>query len=169
MARTRPRAPTPSQTVGPFFGFAMPFGSDADAVAPGSQGAIRIEGQMVDGAGDPVPDGLIEVWREDQFARCRTDAEGAFHVTVRKPGPGPSIGGRTQAPHLDVTVFARGLLRHLATRIYFPDEEEANRLDPILELVAAERRHSLTANSDGGTLRFDIRLQGDDETVFFAL
>jgi protocatechuate 3,4-dioxygenase alpha subunit len=169
MARTGPRAPTPSQTVGPFFGFAMPFGSDADAVAPGSHGAIRVEGQMLDGAGDPVPDGLIEVWGEDQFARCRTDAEGAFHVTVRKPAARPGIDGRTQAPYLNVTVFARGLLRHLATRVYFPDEEEANRLDPILERVPADRRNSLIAHRGDGALRFDIRLQGEGETVFFAL
>ena len=109
------RAPTPSQTVGPFFGFALPFHGAADAVDPGEPGAVRIEGQLLDGAGQAVPDALIEVSYDDQFARCATDAEGAFHFTVRKPAP---VGG---APHLTVTVFARGLLRQLVTRIYFPD------------------------------------------------
>jgi protocatechuate 3,4-dioxygenase alpha subunit len=165
----RARVPTPSQTVGPFFGFAMPFAGDADAVAPRSPGSVRIEGRLVDGAGEPVPDGLVEVWCQDQFARSRTDAEGAFHVTVKKPAGGLRIDGRVHAPHLNVTVFARGLLRHLATRLYFPDESEANGLDPILELVESGRRDSLIARSDGGGLHFDIRLQGEDETVFFEL
>ena len=159
----RRRAPTPSQTVGPFFGFALPFHGDADAVDPGAPGSVRIEGQLLDGAGEAVPDGLIEVWHGDQFARCRTDGEGAFHFTIRKP---PPAGG---APHLTVTVFARGLLRQLVTRIYFPDEEDANRTDPVLELVDSTNRHTLIARRDGGALIFDIRLQGQNETVFFAL
>ncbi len=156
--------PTPSQTVGPFFGFALPFPSDADAVAPGSPGAIRIEGQLLDGAGEPVPDGMLEAWCADQFARCRTDPEGAFHFTVRKPQPGPEA-----APHLEVAVFSRGLLRHLMTRIYFPDEAEANASDPVLQRVEAGRRATLVAQSDGATLHFDVRLQGENETVFFSI
>jgi protocatechuate 3,4-dioxygenase, alpha subunit len=163
------RVPTPSQTVGPFFGFALPFASDADAVTAGSARAQRIEGQVLDGAGHPVPDSLVELWHGEQFARCRTDAEGAFYFNVRKPPAVRRPDGRVQAPHLNVTIFARGLLRHLATFVYFPDEEEANRADPVLELLEPEARDTLIAGRDGEVLRFDIRLQGDGETAFFAL
>lgn len=156
--------PTPSQTVGPFFGFALPFPSDADAVPPGSPGAIRIEGRLLDGEGEPVPDGMLEAWCGDQFARCRTDAEGAFHFTVRKPEASPA-----GAPHLEVAVFSRGLLRHVMTRIYFPDEEEANASDPVLRLVDAVRRATLVAIPDAASLRFDVCLQGENETVFFQI
>jgi protocatechuate 3,4-dioxygenase, alpha subunit len=159
----RRRAPTPSQTVGPFFGFALPFHGDAEAVDPGAPGSVRIEGQLLDGAGQPVPDALIEVAHDDLFARCATDAEGAFHFTVRKPPPADG------APHLTVTVFARGLLRHLVTRLYFPDEEDANRADPVLGLVEPNDRNTLMASRAGAVLTFDIRLQGQNETVFFAL
>ena len=154
--------PTPSQTVGPFFGFALPFEGDSTAVDPGAP-AVRIEGQLFDGAGAPVGDGLIEVWEGGQFARCRTDPEGVFHFVVHKP----AAGGGESAPHLEVTVFARGLLRHLATRMYFPGEA-ANAADPVLEL-AGPRRETLVARDEDGVLRFDIRLQGEDETVFFEL
>jgi len=156
--------PTPSQTVGPFFGFALPFDADADAVPMGSPGVVRIEGQVFDGANDVVRDALLEAWHEDQFARCRTDEEGAFHLTVRKP-----IAGDGEAPFLNVMVFARGLLRHLPTRVYFPDEEDANASDRVLNRVDAARRHTLIAQSDGDVLHFDIHLQGESETVFFAL
>jgi protocatechuate 3,4-dioxygenase alpha subunit len=162
------RAPTPSQTVGPFFGFALPFDGDADAV-PASAGAIRIEGQVLDGAGQPVSDALVEVWQGEQFARSRTDGEGAFHFTVRKPPALPLRDGRMRAPHLNVTVFARGLLRHLATFVYFPDEASANERDPVLELLKPEVRETLIARRDGDVLHFDIHLQGKAETVFFAL
>jgi len=154
------QGPTPSQTVGPFFGFAMPFPDDTRAV---SGDGVRIEGQLLDGAGEPVPDGLIEVWQGEQFARCRTDPEGVFHFVVSKP---PANG--SHAPHLELYVFARGLLRQLATRLYFPDEEAANAADPALEL-AGDRRATLVARDEGGILRFDIRLQGEGETVFFEL
>ncbi|TMB80194.1 MAG: protocatechuate 3,4-dioxygenase subunit alpha [Chloroflexi bacterium] len=153
--------PTPSQTVGPFFGFALPFEQDAHAVPASAKGAIRIEGQLLDGAGEPVPDGLLEVSRGDQFARCRTDVEGAFHFTVRKPV------AESGAPFLHVTVFGRGLLRHLNTRLYFPDESNANDADPVLRLVDALRRPTLVARREGQVLRFDVRLQGEGETVFF--
>jgi protocatechuate 3,4-dioxygenase alpha subunit len=159
------RPPTPSQTAGPFFGFAMPFAGDHLAVPADAPGAVRVEGQLLDGAGEPVPDGLLEAWQGDQFARSGTDPEGLFHFVVRKPAPGPD----GQAPHLEVTVFARGLLRHLPTRMYFPDEGEANAADPTLQRVPEERRHTLVARDDAGVLRFDVRLQGEDETVFFAL
>jgi protocatechuate 3,4-dioxygenase, alpha subunit len=157
-------APTPSQTVGPFFGFALPFPGDAGPVAPGDPGAVRIEGQIVDGDGRPVPDAILEAWSGDQFARARSDPEGVFHFTMVKPLPGEG-----EAPHLDVFVFARGLLRQLLTRIYFPDEAQANSTDPVLEQVPAGRRPTLIARMDGGVLRHDIRLQGGAETVFFAI
>lgn len=156
--------PTPAQTVGPFFGFALPFPQDSDAT--GGRG-IRIEGQLLDGAGEPVPDGLVEVWSGDQFARCGTDTEGAFHFLVAKPSRDPTPGD--DAPHLNVTVFSRGLLRHLLTRMYFPDEEAANSRDRVLSRVDRERRSTLVADAVGPVLHFDIRLQGDHETVFFGL
>lgn len=156
--------PTPSQTVGPFFGFAMPFAGDADAVAPGSPGSVRIEGQVFDGAGAPVPDAILEVFEGDQFARCRTDEEGAFHFTVRGPAPsGP------EAAHLNLFVFARGLLRHLATRIYMPAGDGDLERDPLLAHVPAGRRHTLVARPTASGLHFDVHLQGPEETVFVAL
>jgi protocatechuate 3,4-dioxygenase, alpha subunit len=138
--------PTPSQTVGPFFGFALPFEGGAEC-APGG---VRVEGQVFDGAGEPVADAILEVTHDAQFCRCRTDSEGAFHFTV------------SQAPYLDVAVFARGLNRLLRTRIYFPGVA-----DEVLALVDPARRHTLVARPDGEVLRFDVRLQGRDETVFF--
>jgi len=147
--------PTPSQTVGPFFGFAMPFAGDAHAVAPGSDGAVRIEGQVFDGGGEPVPDAVLEISDGDQFARCGTDREGAFHFTVLK------------APYFDLLVFARGLLRHLATRLYFPDANLND--DAVLQMIEPDRRHTLIASASEGGLRFDIHLQGDQETVFIQL
>src|ERR1700693_3259050 len=134
--------PTPSQTVGPFFGFALPFERDADSTDGESSNAIRVEGQVLDGAGEPVPDALVEAFQGEQFARCRTDNEGAFHFTLRKP---VVSGG---APYFNLTVFARGLLRHLHTRMYFPDEERANRADRALQLVDEARRHNLIAHQD---------------------
>jgi protocatechuate 3,4-dioxygenase, alpha subunit len=136
--------PTPSQTVGPFFGFALPLVDGADGV--------RVEGQVFDGAGEPVGEALLEVWNEGQFVRCRTDDEGTFHFTV------------SAAPFLNITVFARGLLRQLNTHMYFPGAAA----DGVLALVDPDRRHTLVARQDGAVLRFDIRLQGEGETVFFA-
>jgi protocatechuate 3,4-dioxygenase, alpha subunit len=134
--------PTPSQTIGPFFGFAL-------RPVDGPEG-VRVEGQLLDGAGEPVSDGLLEVAAGDLFARCRTDEEGAFGFTAPK------------TRFLSITVFARGLLRHLHTRMYFPGEE-----DEVLSRVEAARRHTLVGRQEGEVLRFDIRLQGRDETVFF--
>lgn len=151
--------PTPSQTIGPFFGFALPFKEGPDA-----GGALRVEGQILDGANEPVPDGLVEMWADGKFARCRTDAEGVYHFNVTKPHAEPP-----HAPHLDVMVFARGLLRQVATRIYFPDEADANATDPALAIVEPGRRETLIASKDGDVLRFDIRLQGEGETVFFQV
>jgi len=141
--------PTPSQTVGPFFGFALPF--EGDAVA--APDAIRVKGRVLDGAGEPVGDALLEASQGDQFARCRTDREGAFHFVITKP----------DESFLNIAVFARGLLRHLNTRMYFP-----NAHDSVLAAVDERRRHTLVARREGAILRFDIRLQGEGETVFFA-
>jgi protocatechuate 3,4-dioxygenase alpha subunit len=169
------RVPTPSQTIGPFFGFALPFAGDADAgsAAPPetrlAEIGLSIGGQVIDGAGAPVPDAILEIWHGDMFVRCVTDTSGRYRVTIAKPTVTRGPGGTTPAPHLEVSVFARGLLRHLATRIYFPDEEEANAADPMLALVDPTRRATLVARRDGSGLRFDIRLQGAAETVFFAL
>ena len=155
--------PTPSQTVGPFFGFALPFTDDANATGVESRDATLVEGQVLDGAGEPIPDALVEASQGQQFARCRTDGEGAFHLTLRKPVVDDG------APCFEIVVFARGLLRHLHTRMYFPDEEAANRADRVLQLVEESRRHTLIAHQDADIVRFDIRLQGESETVFFAL
>lgn len=161
---------TPSQTVGPFFGVGLPFKNGEQVVPPGSAGAVRLEGQVLDGNGEPVPDALLELWEPSTgFGRSRTDAEGAFSFLTTKPSAAPAPDGRMQAPYLNVTVFARGLLRHLVTRIYFPDETEANAIDPVLSLVEPARRETLIAKSYGGVLHFDVRLQGDEETVFFAI
>lgn len=135
--------PTPSQTVGPFFGFAL--------TRVEGEGDLRVEGQLLDGAGEPVSDGLLEVSGGGRLSRCRTDEEGAFAFTTRRDGA-----------CLGITVFARGLLRHLNTRMYFPGEA-----DEALARVPPERRHTLVASQDGDVLRFDIRLQGPEETVFF--
>ena len=146
---------TPSQTVGPFFGFALPFAAGPELVPEGTPGAMRLEGQVLDGAGEPVPDALIEIWQGELFGRCRTDPEGVFHFRVVQPQP----------PYFEVYFFARGLLRHLSTRIYFPVEVG----DAVLDAVPADRRGTLVAQTDNGKLRFDIRLQGEGETVFFEL
>lgn len=140
-------APTPSQTVGPFFGFALtPLDGGGEL-----RDILRIEGQVLDGAGEPVADALIEAWHGDALARCRTDEEGAYHLSI------------AAAPVVSLTVFARGLLRHLQTRMYLPGEE-----DEVLRSVEEARRHTLVSRREGGVLHFDIRLQGPDETVFFA-
>jgi protocatechuate 3,4-dioxygenase alpha subunit len=183
---------TPSQTVGPFFSFALADGAvGAHVVDPAFPGAIRVEGSVLDGDGRPVPDALVEIWhanvhgryahpaddRDDLeldagftgFARCATDDEGRFAFVVVKPGRVPFDGARMQAPHIAVSVFARGLLNRLVTRLYFPDEAEANASDPVLRSLPARARDTLVARATGGGLAFDIRLQGPDQTAFFAL
>lgn len=160
---------SPSQTPGPMYGFALMFEGSERTVDEGSPDAVVIEGRLLDGDGEPVvyPDALIEVWRGDQWARSRTDPEGHFRVVLAKPAAAELVGVGEEAPYLNVSVFARGLLRAATTRLYFPDEEQANAEDPVLQLVPPERRHTLVADRNGDGLRFDIRLQGDDETVFF--
>ncbi len=169
--------PTPSQTVGPFFNIGMP-GDQTELVDAGADGAIRIEGVVYDADG-PVVDALVELWqaapsgRYDDpgfggFGRAETDpVDGSYAFVTVKPGQVPGPGGASQAPHLLVSVFARGLLKRLATRIYFEDEPEANAADPVLAAVVPDRRETLIARRAGDAYRFDVRLQGDDETVFF--
>lgn len=171
---------TPSQTLGPFFGFALPFEGGPELVAASSPGIVRIEGQVLDGDGEPVTDALLEIHQADpegrygtaglrSFGRCRTDPEGAFHFVTVRPGPVPAADGRGQAPHIHLTVFARGLLRSLSTRIYFPDEP-LNETDPLLASIEDPGiRATLIASPEAGALRFDVRLQGDRETAFLAL
>jgi protocatechuate 3,4-dioxygenase alpha subunit len=151
---------TPSQTVGPFF--AIAFGSpDARFVVPeDAPGAIRISGRVLDGAGDPVPDALVETWQADGFGRCPTDAEGRYEIVTVKPEPVSQ-----QAPYVDVSVFARGLLQRVVTRIYFGDEPE----DVFLQSLPSDARATLVAEPGDGGYRFDVRLQGERETTFFAL
>ncbi|WP_372422505.1 protocatechuate 3,4-dioxygenase subunit alpha [Salinarimonas chemoclinalis] len=187
---------TPSQTVGPFFAYCLtPEEYDARGIAghavasPDAAGVrIHVEGRVLDGAGEPVPDAMLEIWQADGegrypgdaanaafrgFGRAQTDADGRFVFVTVKPGAVPAPGGGMQAPHIAVSVFARGLLNRLATRIYF-DDEPANAADPVLSLVPPERRGTLIARrAADGVYAFDVRLQGDGdgagETVFFEI
>ena len=190
---------TPTQTVGPFFSDCLlRTGALCNSLlSDNTEGeVIRIEGRVLDGDGEPVPDAMVEIWQansygrynhpSDQrdlpldpdftgFGRAGTDEDGSFWFETVKPGPIPYDETRSQAPHINVTVFARGLLNHLTTRIYFADDP-ATASDPILALVPVERRDTLLAQvaqpsrasaESGRHYRFDIVLQGDKETVFF--
>jgi len=182
--------PTPSQTIGPFFAVVLPWPDGPEVVPDGTPGAVRLGGRVLDGAGEPVPDALVETWQADPegrfahpddpretsgsgfrgFGRCPTDSDGRWAVRTVKPGPLPAPGGGIEAPHLDVSVFARGLLNRLVTRVYFPDEAEANAADPLLASIPdPAARARLVAAADGDGLRFDIHLQGDQETPFLAI
>lgn len=174
---------TPSQTVGPFFSIGLTWFDGRYVVPDGTPGAFWIRGRVLDGAGEPVPDALVETFQADPrgsvdgvgdavvsfrgFGRSPTDGEGMFEVYTVKPGRVADANGRLQSPHLAVAVFARGLIEHVVTRIYFPDEQNAS--DPLLESIPGNRRSTLIASTYGGEYRFDIRLQGEHETVFFAL
>ena len=189
-----PLEPTPAQTVGPFFAFGLPFAGGGDAVPAGTPGAITLHGTVRDGAGAAVPDALLEFWQAGPdgrlptragsmardgrsftgFARVATDRAGDW--TLRTLRPAAPSGG-ADAPHLAVCVFARGLLHHLFTRIYFPNHVEANAADPLLAALDEDARATLTAVPDGSFggpgYRFDVRLQGGPdgagETVFLDL
>ena len=180
---------TPSQTVGPYLAIGLPFEGGPSAAPVGAPGRIRITGSVFDGAGVLVPDHLIEVWGPDGdglfadlhgygggspvagfrgFARYGVeDGDGSFELFTLKPGRVPTPAGVAQAPHLDVTLFARGMLDRVVTRIYFADEAEANAADPTLARIPADRRRTLLAQPTSDGYRFDIHLQGDRETVFF--
>jgi protocatechuate 3,4-dioxygenase, alpha subunit len=164
---------TPSQTVGPFFELGLLRSRQNEPVSRATPGATRITGHVLDGAGEPVPDAVVESWQADAsgsyehgiFARCGTDADGRYELVTVKPG---AVG--LQAPHIELAVFARGLLRQVVTRIYFPDEQAANARDPVLaSLESDDQRATLVAVAEDGALRFDVRLQGDGQTVFFAV
>ena len=182
---------TPSQTVGPYFAIGLPWGDGPIAVPADTPGAIRITGVVYDGAGIPVPDALIETWQADAdgrfadlhsygeqsqhagfrgFARCgQEDGDGSFEIVTVKPGRVPGPGDTIQAPHIDVSVFARGMLNRCVTRVYFADEPDANTSDVVLMSVPAERRGTLLAAAVEGGYRFDVHLQGPSETVFFSV
>jgi protocatechuate 3,4-dioxygenase, alpha subunit len=171
---------TPSQTVGPFFAIGLTWPDGPDVVPEGTTGAITVTGRVTDGHGDPVPDALVETWQAAPdgsfggpgfrgFGRCPTGEDGRYRIRTLRPPPLPAGGGRTQAPHIDVSVFARGLLDRVVTRIYFPEEAEANAADPVLSAIDERfRRDTLMATPQSpGVYGFDIRLQGAGETVFF--
>ena len=181
---------TPAQTIGPFFSHALPFKEGPNAVLLGTPDAFWIRGTVFDGAGEPVPDALIESWQADPaghfdhpedpgrapappgfrgFSRCPTDESGRYGLLTVKPGPVPGPDGRLQAPHLALSVFARGLLHRLVTRVYFADEAAANEADPVLSTVPEPARGTLIAAVSDDGYTFDIRLQGEHETVFFAI
>jgi protocatechuate 3,4-dioxygenase, alpha subunit len=165
--------PTPSQTVGPFFSLGLCGRPANDLVPPDHAGAVTVVGRVLDGAGEPVPDAMVEIWQADEhgayvegsgWGRCGTDAAGRWSFRTVKPGP---VGGR--APHLAVLVFARGLLKPVLTRMYFPDEGPANAADPVLGAIPDRAaRETLVAEAEGTALRFDVRLQGERQTTFFA-
>jgi protocatechuate 3,4-dioxygenase alpha subunit len=172
---------TASQTVGPFFHFGLTADDRLGKVAPDgvSVERIHLRVQVLDGDSLPVFDGLIEIYQPDAegrygqpgfhgFGRLPTDANGSCTFDTVRPGA-PAAPGVAQAAHIDVCLFARGLLRHLYTRIYFAGDP-AIESDPILSLVAPDRRHTLIATPAGGSAwEFLIRLQGEDETVFFDI
>jgi protocatechuate 3,4-dioxygenase alpha subunit len=166
--------PTPAQTVGPYLSIGLTWDEGPYVVAADAPGAVWLRGVVRDGAGALVPDALVETWQADPagrfhspgfrgFGRCGTDDEGIWGIRTLKPG---RVEG--QAPHLAVSVFARGLLHRVVTRLYFADEAGANEADQVLASVPAARRHTLLAVPSGDGYRFDIKLQGDDETVFFT-
>lgn len=174
------RPVTPGQTVGPFFHFALPYDGGGDLVPRGTPGAVQLHGTVSDGAGNPVPDALLEIWQADAdgrvvqragslrrdgwtftgFGRCATDASGRYSFTTLPPGP--VEGG---LPFFAVTVFARGLTHRLMTRAYLPLPDGAS--DAVLT-AAGDRASTLVCVGDADGLRFDVRLQGQDETVFLA-
>jgi protocatechuate 3,4-dioxygenase alpha subunit len=159
------RAPTPSQTVGPYYAIGLCRRPENELVPRDAPGALTLVGTLFDGAGEPIVDGVIEVWDAvgGRWGRCGTDGQGRFSFRLAKPDAGPH-----GAPRLDVYVFARGLLKHQHTRIYFPDEAEANAADPVLAQLSEDDRATLVADDEDGALRFDIRMQGERATVFFA-
>lgn len=176
--------PTPSQTVGPFFAIGLPYAGGPRVVPEWRPEAIRLRGLVTDGEGTPVPDAMIEIMQADAsgrvpeeigalrrdgadfsgFGRCATDPAGRYWFTTLRPGATDGT-----APYIAMLVFARGLLKPVATRVYFPDHP-ANAADPLLSTLPEPRRGTLIARpEDANTYRFDIRLQGEGETIFLAV
>lgn len=185
------RTVTPSQTIGPFFAVLGTVGTN-ELVGPDQASAITITGRVFDGDGAPVTDAMIELWQANEhgkydhpedtrelpltpgftgFGQCFTDRDGRFTFRTLKPGPVPFRDDRTQAPHINVSVFARGLLNRLVTRIYFSDETEANAVDPLLlGIDDPEVRATLVARNSGlRTYEFEVHLRGEKETAFLAI
>lgn len=172
---------TPSQTVGPYFAIGLDWPGAECLVRDTTPGTpLVIAGRVLDGDGAPVPDALLEIWQADAAGtyhgtadatfrgagRTATDAAGSFRFLTVKPGR-VYEDGQYHAPHVNLVVFARGLLQQLYTRLYFADEPTANADDAVLACVPAARRATLLAWPDGAVYRFDVHLQGPEETVFF--
>ena len=188
--------PTPSQTVGPFFAVGLDRAETADLTQGGTARGerIEIEGQVRDGDGAPIPDAMLEIWQANAagkyahpddkqekpadpnflgFGRAFADKAGRFRFITVRPGAVPGRGNALQAPHITLAVFARGLLKHLMTRIYFADRAAENEVDHVLSKIAdATARQTLLARpvaGKSGAYRFDVVLQGEGETVFFKV
>ena len=173
--------PTPGQTVGPFFGYALPYHRDSELVPPGHPRAVRLYGRVTDGAGQPVPDALLELWQLDEagsviqqegslrrdgwtftgWGRASTDDTGNYTFTTLKPGAEPG-----KAAFFAITVFARGLPNRLFTRAYLPQDAAVLDADPLLSSLPEPERATLVSQADEDGFRFDIVLQGERETVF---
>jgi len=176
---------TPGQTVGPFFGYALPYEKGEQLVPLGHPRAVRLHGVVTDGAGAVVPDALLEIWQADEqggvptadgslvrdgytftgFGRAAVDNAG--HYTFTTLNPGPTEPGK--APFIALTLFGRGVTNRLFTRVYLPEDAEALASNPLLSSLPEQRRRTLIAEREAdGSLRFDIRLQGEGETVFLT-
>lgn len=180
-----PPVATPSQTIGPYLSIGVEPFEHPEVVPPATAGAFELSGRIFDGAGAPVPDAVVELWQADgngryvttpapdevapRWGRSLTDAGGNYRFVTVEPGPVALGSGEVQAPHAELIVFARGLLRPVRTRVYFPgDGDRRLEADPVLGALPEDRRRTLVAVAHGDELRFDVRLQGPDETVFFA-
>jgi protocatechuate 3,4-dioxygenase alpha subunit len=181
LAPTPRLTPTPGQTIGPFFGYALTFASDSELVPPGHADAIRLHGRVLDGSGAAVPDALLELWQADGdgrvvqqqgslrrdlwtftgWGRASTDADGRYSFSTLRPGAAPG-----RAPFFALTVFARGVTNRLFTRAYLPDDEPSLALDSLLSGLDEADRATLVATTDEHGYTFDVRLQGERETVF---
>jgi protocatechuate 3,4-dioxygenase alpha subunit len=144
---------TPGQTIGPFFGMALPYEGGEQVVAAGHPGAVELTGRVLDGAGEPVPDALVEIWQGEGFGRAATDADGRYRFTTVAP-----------TPFAVLAVFARGLPHRLFTRVYPPGAAA----DALIGSLPQDRRHTLVAKASDRGLEFDVRFQGENETVFLS-
>lgn len=182
---TKRLVPTPGQTIGPFYGYALPYEGGEFLVPLSHPHAVRLHGTVYDGQGAMVPDVMLEIWQADEngvvpqvpgslkrdgytftgFGRVAVDNAGHYDFTTVNPGP--TEPGR--APFILMTVFGRGLLNRLFTRVYLPEDTEALASDPLLRSLSEKERSSMVAERlEDGSLRFDVRLQGEDETVFLT-
>lgn len=177
--------PTPGQTIGPFYGYALPFEKDNELVSQANPRSVRLHGVITDGKGEVIPDALLEIWQADEHGNVvsrdgslvrdgytftgwgRVAVDNVGHYTFTTVNPGATEAGK--APFIMLTVFARGLLNRLFTRIYLPEDTVALAADPLLASLSEAERSTLIATREAdGSLRFDIRLQGENETVFLS-